>query len=132
MQNKAIAIAIPDQAFSREFCLVDIPGFRSMPSLKQLLDLDIDLPIIQAPMAGVQDSALAIAVANAGGLGSLPCAMLNPTGINQQLQAIRQQTRRPPSFRPMTTTANSGVTTLTAGRPTRRAEPGPGPASPGR
>ena len=36
----------------------------------------IELPIIQAPLAGVQDSALTIAVSNAGGLGSLPCAML--------------------------------------------------------
>jgi len=32
--------------------------------------LGIDLPIVQAPMAGVQGSALAIAVSNAGGLGS--------------------------------------------------------------
>ena len=38
----------------------------------------IELPIIQAPMAGVQGSALAAAVSNAGGLGSLPCAMLSP------------------------------------------------------
>jgi len=37
-------------------------------------------PIIQAPMAGVQGSALAVAVSNAGGLGSLPCAMLHPGG----------------------------------------------------
>ena len=36
----------------------------------------IEHPIIQAPMAGVQGSAMAIAVSNAGGLGSLPCAML--------------------------------------------------------
>ena len=41
--------------------------------------LGIEMPIIQAPMAGVQGSALAIAVSNAGGLGSLPCAMLGPT-----------------------------------------------------
>ena len=34
--------------------------------------LGIELPIVQAPMAGVQGSALAIAVCNAGGLGSLP------------------------------------------------------------
>ena len=40
--------------------------------------LKIELPIIQAPMAGVQDHQLAIAVANAGGLGSIPCAMLSP------------------------------------------------------
>ena len=32
--------------------------------------LGVELPIIQAPMAGVQGSALAIAVSNAGGLGS--------------------------------------------------------------
>lgn len=39
--------------------------------------LGIELPIIQAPMAGVQGSVLAVAVSNAGGLGSLPCAMLS-------------------------------------------------------
>ena len=46
-----------------------------MDSLKDFLG--IELPLIQAPMAGAQGSALAIAVANAGGLGSLPCAMLS-------------------------------------------------------
>ena len=44
-------------------------------TLQQLLGTE--LPIIQAPMAGVQGSALAVAVSNAGGLGSLPCAMLS-------------------------------------------------------
>ena len=39
-------------------------------------------------MAGVQGSALAIAVANAGGLGSLPCAMLDLDGIGRELRAI--------------------------------------------
>lgn len=34
-------------------------------------------PLIQAPMAGVQDAALAIAVCQQGGLGSLPAAMLS-------------------------------------------------------
>ena len=43
----------------------------------------IALPIIQAPMAGVQGSALAIAVSNAGGLGSLPCGMLGPDAIRK-------------------------------------------------
>jgi nitronate monooxygenase len=55
----------------------------------------IQLPIIQAPMAGVQGSALAIAVSNAGGLGSLPCAMLDLDGIRRELAAIRAQTPRP-------------------------------------
>ena len=57
--------------------------------------LGIDLPIIQAPMAGVQGSELAVAVSNAGGLGSLPCAMLTPDGIGQELSAIRSGTSRP-------------------------------------
>ncbi|HMT16309.1 MAG TPA: 2-nitropropane dioxygenase, partial [Ottowia sp.] len=35
-------------------------------------------PLLQAPMAGAQDSAMALAVSGAGGLGALPCAMLAP------------------------------------------------------
>jgi len=46
------------------------------------------LPIIQAPMAGVQGHALAAAVHGAGGLGSIPCAMLTPEGLRQELQAL--------------------------------------------
>jgi nitronate monooxygenase len=57
--------------------------------------LGIELPIIQAPMAGVQGSALAVAVSNAGGLGSLPCAMLDLDGIRRELAAIREQTTKP-------------------------------------
>ena len=52
-------------------------------------------PIIQAPMAGVQGSALAIAVSNAGGLGSLPCAMLSAEAMGQELEALRAGTARP-------------------------------------
>ncbi len=57
--------------------------------------LGIELPIIQAPMAGVQGSALAIAVSNAGGLGSLPCAMLTPDTLHTELAAIQAQTTKP-------------------------------------
>ena len=57
--------------------------------------LGIELPVIQAPMAGVQGSALAIAVANAGGLGSLPCALLSPDTLRSEIQAIQAQTGRP-------------------------------------
>lgn len=57
--------------------------------------LGIDLPIIQAPMAGVQGSALAVAVSNAGALGSLPCAMLAPEAMRKEIGAIRSQTSRP-------------------------------------
>ena len=57
--------------------------------------LGIELPIIQAPMAGVQGSALAIAVSNAGGLGSLPCALLSPEAMRSELQTITATTARP-------------------------------------
>lgn len=57
--------------------------------------LGIALPLIQAPMAGVQGSALAIAVSNAGGLGSLPCAALSPDQIRSELEAIRAATAQP-------------------------------------
>ncbi|MET0541921.1 MAG: nitronate monooxygenase [Variovorax sp.] len=55
----------------------------------------IALPIVQAPMAGVQGSAMTIAVSNAGGLGSLPCAMLTPDTLRNELQAIASGTDRP-------------------------------------
>ena len=57
--------------------------------------LAIDLPIIQAPMAGAQGSALAVAVCNAGGLGSLPCAMLTPDALRAEMAAIKAGTRKP-------------------------------------
>lgn len=46
-------------------------------------------------MAGVQGSALAVAVSEAGGLGSLPCAMLSPEAMRSELAAIRARTRQP-------------------------------------
>jgi nitronate monooxygenase len=57
--------------------------------------LDIELPIIQAPMAGVQGGTLAVAVCNAGGLGSLPTAMLSPDALRKELTVIRAQTAKP-------------------------------------
>ena len=61
-----------------------------------LIDLlGIELPIIQAPMAGASGSALAIAVSEAGGLGSLPCAMLDAAAIRAETGLIRQRTNGP-------------------------------------
>lgn len=57
--------------------------------------LGVELPILQAPMAGAQGSALAVAVSNAGGLGALPCAMLSPDALRQELTAIQAQTTKP-------------------------------------
>lgn len=46
-------------------------------------------PLIQAPMAGVQDSSLAMAVSAAGGLGSLPAAMLDAASLRHELQILQ-------------------------------------------
>lgn len=63
---------------------------------RRLLDLlGIQLPIIQAPMAGANGSAMAIAVSEAGGLGSLPCAMLDAAKARAEIGIIRQRTDRP-------------------------------------
>lgn len=54
-----------------------------------------ELPIIQAPMAGVQDHRLTVAVSEAGGLGSLPCGMLSAEQVSSELTLIQQQTDKP-------------------------------------
>ncbi|MFT7688850.1 MAG: nitronate monooxygenase [Candidatus Azotimanducaceae bacterium] len=56
---------------------------------------DISLPLIQSPMAGAQDSELCIAVSEAGGLGSLPCAMLSSEEIDEEVKKIREKTDKP-------------------------------------
>ena len=66
---------------------------KSVKTFRELLGTE--LPIIQAPMAGVQTSALAIAVSNAGGMGSLPCAMLSAEKTRAELTAITGATRQP-------------------------------------
>src|SRR5262245_4041584 len=63
---------------------------------KRFTDLfGVDLPIIQAPMAGSSDAELAIAVSEAGGLGSLPCAMLTPDQVRSSYRTIQSRTTRP-------------------------------------
>ena len=60
----------------------------------RLLELfHIELPIVQAPVAGAMDWELAAAAAEAGALGSLPCAMLNPDQIRDQMAKIRARTK---------------------------------------
>ncbi len=55
----------------------------------------IDIPILQAPMAGAQGSAMAIAVSEAGGLGALPGALLTAETMRAELALIRQRTAKP-------------------------------------
>jgi nitronate monooxygenase len=63
---------------------------------RRLLDLfGIEHPIIQAPMAGALDHEMVVAVAEAGGLGSLPCALYSAAQIREQVANIRARTLRP-------------------------------------
>lgn len=63
---------------------------RTLPSL-----LGVEHPVLQAPMAGSQGSRLALAVSRAGGLGALPCAMLDAPTITAEVTAIRAATPNP-------------------------------------
>lgn len=63
-------------------------------SLKALLD-GLEIPIVQAPMLGASDAALAVAVNRAGGLGSLAAGGLAPQEIGPAVAALRAQTVRP-------------------------------------
>jgi nitronate monooxygenase len=64
-------------------------------SVALLETLGIDLPIIQAPMAGVSSPAMAAAVSNAGALGSIGVGATDAAGARAMIAAIRGRTRRP-------------------------------------
>lgn len=63
---------------------------------RRLLDLfGIDVPIVQAPMANSTGIEVALGVAEAGGLGALPCAVLTPEEIEAGVTAFRAKTKAP-------------------------------------
>ena len=67
-----------------------------MWSDRRVVDLiGIEHPILLSPMANAGTVELGIAVAEAGGLGSLPCGALSPTQMRKSLQIIRQRTSKP-------------------------------------
>ena len=62
----------------------------------RILDLfGIEVPIIQSPMAGSAFSDMVVAVSEAGGLGSLACALLSVEQARNELEVIRRKTSRP-------------------------------------
>ena len=66
-----------------------------MPHDRQFLDrLGVGLPIIQAPMAGVATPAMAAAVSNAGGLGSIGVGATDANGARDMIAAIRAASNR--------------------------------------
>jgi nitronate monooxygenase len=62
----------------------------------RIVDLfGIELPVIQAPMAGANGPEMVIAVSEAGGFGSLPGALHTPRQLIEALDTVRAGTRRP-------------------------------------
>jgi nitronate monooxygenase len=63
---------------------------------RRLLDLlNLEIPIIQAPMAGSDSVALARSVSSTGALGSLACALLTPDNVRDAMRALRHEMARP-------------------------------------
>jgi nitronate monooxygenase len=63
---------------------------------RRLIDrFNIEFPIVLAPMAGVIDAEIAIAVAEGGGLASLPCALLSAEKAREQVNIVRQRVSAP-------------------------------------
>jgi nitronate monooxygenase len=63
---------------------------------KRILDLfGIEHPILLGPMAGTIDYVIATEVAEGGGLGSIPCAMLTPDTAREQIANYRERTSKP-------------------------------------
>ena len=59
------------------------------------LKLGIELPIVQAPMAGVSTPEIAAAVSRAGGLGSIGVGAVDAEGTRQMIAAVKARTDRP-------------------------------------
>jgi len=59
------------------------------------VSLRLDLPILQAPMAGVSTPALAAAVSNVGALGAISVGATDAESARAMIAAVRQATARP-------------------------------------
>jgi nitronate monooxygenase len=70
------------------------PGRDHHSPMTLLEKLGIDLPIIQAPMAGVSTAAMAAAVSNAGALGSIGVGATDAQGARKMITAFRERSRR--------------------------------------
>ncbi|MFC0300229.1 NAD(P)H-dependent flavin oxidoreductase [Virgibacillus soli] len=57
--------------------------------------LDITYPIIQGGMGNISNAQLAVAVSEAGGLGTIGCGTMPPDEVEQMIIAIKNQTKQP-------------------------------------
>src|SRR5215218_6231589 len=65
------------------------------PDRRLLELLNIEIPIVQAPMAGSDSVALARSVSSTGALGSLACALLSPDAVREAMRALRHEMALP-------------------------------------
>ena len=65
------------------------------PDRRLLELLKIEIPIVQAPMAGSDSVALARSVSSTGALGSLACALLSPNAVRETMRALSHEMARP-------------------------------------
>src|SRR5690349_19632681 len=68
---------------------------QSWPDHRLLDVLKLEIPIVQAPMAGSDSVALARSVSSTGALGSLACALLSPDAVREAMRALRRDMARP-------------------------------------
>ena len=68
---------------------------KSWPDRRLLDMLGLEIPIIQAPMAGSDSVALARSVSSTGALGSLACALLSPGDAREAVRKLRDGMDRP-------------------------------------
>ena len=80
---------------NRATAQASVPRLLPWPNRRLLDLLGVEHPIIQAPMGGLVDSEMAVAVLTAGGLGSLPCAPLTPKQVREEVAKIRAQVHKP-------------------------------------
>ena len=57
--------------------------------------LNIEIPIVQAPISGGANPSLVAAVSSVGGLGMFAMSNRSPDGIRQLIREVRELTNRP-------------------------------------
>src|SRR4051812_32465488 len=73
----------------------DNSNMQNWPDRRLLELLKIEIPIVQAPMAGSDSIAFARSVSSTGALGSLACGLLSPDAVREAVRALRHEMARP-------------------------------------
>src|SRR5256885_1997842 len=90
-----IALSLGDRLLPANQSRAQGAQIRAWPNRRLLDLLKVDHPIVQAPMGFHTSPEMPVAVSNAGGLGSYPCAPLTPALVRDVVAKIRSQTTKP-------------------------------------